>query len=272
MKLQGKVALITGAGRGIGKVVAQHLAEEGAVTVLNYAHSELGAYEVVESIRKAGGQAIAVKADVSRVDQIRVMVQRTIEEYGRLDILVNNAGIDPTAPFLDVTEDYFDGVIGTNLKGTYFCSQFAAREMCRLGKGRIINISSVHSQVTMTEHSVYAASKGGIDALTRQLALDLAALNVTVNAIAPGAVEVEKYFRPGYDRLAMAKEIPLGRVGVPRDISGCVVFLASDDADWLTGQVITVDGGSTTRLYLYAGRSRAPFPDNVKPRSVSQES
>jgi NAD(P)-dependent dehydrogenase (short-subunit alcohol dehydrogenase family) len=259
MKLQGKVALVTGAGRGIGKVIAQHLAEEGAATVLNYAHTEQGARDTAESIRKAGGQAFALKADVAHVDEIRTMVQRAIEEFGKLDILVNNSGIDPTptVPFFDVTEDLFDAVIDTNLKGTYFCSQFAAREMRRLGKGRIINIGSVHSQATMPQYSVYAASKGGINALTRQLALDLAAFNITVNVIAPGAVEVEKFIGPAYDRAATAKEIPLGRIGIPRDVSGCVVFLASDDADWLTGQVVTVDGGSTTRLYLYAGR---PIP------------
>jgi glucose 1-dehydrogenase/3-oxoacyl-[acyl-carrier protein] reductase len=262
MKLETKVALVTGGGRGIGKVIAQHLAEEGAAVVVNYSRSEAGARDTAEGIVNAGGRAIVHKADVSDVAQARDLVERTVGHFGRLDILVNNSGVDPTAPFFEVTEEFFYKVIDTNLKGSFFCSQLAALEMRKTGQGRIINIGSVHSRATMPGFSVYAASKGAIDALTRQLSLDLAPLNITVNVVAPGAVEVEKFVAdPAYDPQMVGREIPMGRVGYPRDISGAVVYLASEDAAWLTGQVITIDGGTTARLYLYAGR---PIPTGHK--------
>ncbi len=258
MRLKDKVAIVTGAGRGIGKVIAQHLAEEGAAVVLNYFRSAAGAQETAEGIVKAGGKAVAIYGDVSNISHAADLVDRTVAGFGRLDILVNNSGVDPTCPFLDVTEDFFHTVINTNLKGTYFSSQHAAREMRKSGTGRIINIGSVHSQASMPGFSVYAASKGAIDALTRQLALDLSPFGITVNTIAPGAVEVEKFVAdPAYDREGVNREIPLGRVGYPRDISGAVVFLASDDAAWMTGKVIIIDSGTLSRLYLYAGR---PIP------------
>ena len=258
MKLKDKVAIVTGAGRGIGKVIARHLAEEGAAVAVNYLRSEAGALEAVEGIRKAGGRAVAIHGDVSQVAHAERLVKQTVAEFGRLDILVNNSGIDPCCPFLDVSEELFHSVVNTNLKGVYFCSQFAAREMRKAGAGRIINIGSVHSHASMPGFSVYAASKGAIDALTRQLALDVSEFGITVNGIAPGAVEVEKFVAdPCYDREGINKEIPMGRVGFPRDISGAVVFLASDDAAWMTGQTIVIDGGTLSRLYLYAGR---PIP------------
>jgi NAD(P)-dependent dehydrogenase (short-subunit alcohol dehydrogenase family) len=258
MKLSGKIAIVTGAGRGIGKGIAQRLAQEGAAVSVNYFHSSAGALETVEGIRKAGGRAIAIHADVSDVAQAAELVRQTVAEFGQLDILVNNSGIDPACPFLDVSEELFHSVINTNLKGVYFCSQHAAREMRKSGTGRIINIGSVHSHASMPGFSVYAASKGAIDALTRQLALDLSPFGITVNGIVPGAVEVEKFVAdPCYDREGINREIPLGRVGLPRDISGAVVFLASEDAAWMTGQVIVIDGGTLSRLYLYAGR---PIP------------
>lgn len=258
MKLEGKVALVTGAGRGIGKGIAEHLALEGAAVAINYSHSEDGARATAEGIIERGGRAIVQQADISSVAQARALVERTAAHFGRLDILVNNSGVDTSAPFLDVTEEAFHHILDTNLKGSFFCAQFAAREMAKAGHGRIISIGSVHSQATMPGYSVYAASKGAIDALTRQLSLEMAPLGITVNTIAPGAVEVEKFIGdPAYDAQAVGAEIPLGRVGYPGDISAAVVFLASEDAGWLTGQVITIDGGTLARLYLYAGR---PIP------------
>lgn len=258
MRLENKVAIVTGAGRGIGKVIARHLAEEGAAVALNYFRSATGAQETAAEIVKAGGKAAAIYGDVSKALDAAELVRRSVAEFGRLDILVNNSGVDPTCPFLEVTEDFFHAVLDTNLKGTYFCSQSAAREMKKSGTGRIINIGSVHSQASMPGFSVYAASKGAIDALTRQLALDLSPFGITVNTIAPGAVEVEKFVAdPAYDREGVGREIPLGRVGYPRDVSGFVAFLASDEAAWMTGKVITIDGGTLSRLYLYAGR---PIP------------
>jgi len=175
MRLTGKVALVTGAGRGIGKVVAQHLGAEGASVVVNYTESEQGARDATQAITNAGGKAISERADVSDVAQVRNLVDQTIAAFGRLDILVNNSGVDPNAPFFDIDEAFFQKVIETKLKGTFFCSHYAAREMRKLGLGRIINRRSVHGQATMPGFSVYSASKGAIDALTRQVALDLAA-------------------------------------------------------------------------------------------------
>jgi NAD(P)-dependent dehydrogenase (short-subunit alcohol dehydrogenase family) len=241
------VALVTGAGRGIGREIAIHFAEEGAAVVLNDRDAIAGASEAAERIRACGGRAAVCQADVSEPVQAKRLIEAAVAEFGRLDILVNNAGIDPRRPALDVTEDFWDDVLGVNLKGSFFCAQSAAREMCRTGGGRIINISSVHSQANMPDLSAYAASKGGLNALTRQLALELAPGRITVNAVAPGCILVEKCT---FDPTERGSEIPLGRVGQPRDISALVVFLASDDAAWLTGQVITVDGGTMTRLSL----------------------
>jgi NAD(P)-dependent dehydrogenase (short-subunit alcohol dehydrogenase family) len=257
MNLEGKVAVVTGAGRGIGFIIACRLQQEGASVVFNDRDPGETALRHVKT--NAGGRkAIFHQADISRLTQVEPMIERTVAEFGRLDILVNNAGIDPTAPFLEVSEDVWQQVIDTNLKGAFFCAQKAAQKMSKAGHGRIVNISSVHAQATMPGYSVYSASKGAINALTRELALELAPHGITVNAVAPGAIEVEKFVNnPIYNRDALAAEIPSGRVGQPEDISGMVAFLCSDDAAWLTGQVITIDGGTLTRLYLYAGR---PIP------------
>jgi NAD(P)-dependent dehydrogenase (short-subunit alcohol dehydrogenase family) len=257
MTLEGKVALVTGAGRGIGFGIACRLHREGASVVFNDRVAGEAALRYVET-RSGGRNAIFHQTDISRLTQVEEMVKRTVGEFGRLDILVNNAGIDPAVPFLQVSEKVWHQVIDTNLKGAFFCAQKAAQEMCKAGQGRIVNISSVHAQATMPGFSVYSASKGAMNALTRELALELAPHGITVNAVAPGAIEVERFVNdPLYDRDALAAEIPSGRVGKPEDISGMVAFLCSDDAAWLTGQVITVDGGTLTRLYLYAGR---PIP------------
>lgn len=250
--LQGKVAIVTGAGRGIGRSIAYELGKHGAKVVVNYAHSEAGAQSLVGEMIGEGMDAIAIQADVSVVKEIESMTAKVISHFGRIDILVNNAGVDPTEDFLQVTEGFWDRVIDTNLKGTFFCTQACVKEMIKTGKGRVIHISSVHGNLTMPRYSAYAATKGGINALTRQLALDLAPFQITVNAVAPGAVEVEKFTDvPGFSELK--DYIPVGRIGVPRDIASFVRFIASDESDYFTGQIVTVDGGSSTKLFLSQG-------------------
>lgn len=247
--LQGKVAIVTGAGRGIGSSIAYELGKAGATVVFNYANSATGAQTLVERMNAEGIQSVAIKADISSLKEIDQMVAKVVNLYGRIDILVNNAAIDPMEDFLQVTESFWDQVIDTNLKGTFFSTQACVKEMIKTGKGRVIHISSVHGNLTMPRYGAYATSKGGINAMTRQLALDLAKYQITVNSVAPGAVRVEKFQdAAGFDDLA--DDIPIGRIGIPQDIANFVRFIASDESDYFTGQVVTVDGGSSTRLFL----------------------
>ncbi len=251
MKLSNRIALITGANRGIGRGIAGRLAGEGAVTVVNYPFAEHQgeAEQAVAEIDASGGQAIAIRADIADHSQRQAMFARIEKEYGRLDILVNNAAYDPgTIEFLDVDEAFYDRMMAVNLKGAYFCAQAAARLMIGMGSGRIINISSVHGQQNFPNYGPYSVTKGGLNALTRQAAIDLAQYSITVNAVAPGFVEVARATAliPNYDRETIARRMPLRRVGFPTDIAAIVCFLASDEARYITGQVIAVDGGITT--------------------------
>lgn len=249
--LDGRVAVVTGAGRGIGSEIASELAKAGASVVVNYARSEEGANALVRKITEEGLIGIAVKADVSQLDDIEQMIAFVKDHFGGIDILVNNAAVDPTEDFFHVTESFWETVVHTNFKGTFFCSQVCAKAMKERGKGRIVNISSVHGQATMPDYAVYASTKGAINALTRQLAIDLAPYGITVNAVAPGATEVEKFVgQDWYDPVKIGSYIPLGRIGKPSDVAPLVRFLASNEADFITGQVITIDGGTTTKLFL----------------------
>lgn len=252
MNLNGKIALVTGSGRGIGKGIALRFRELGA-TVIRHDHPESPAAR-----QPASPEDPFIAANLENLGEIAALFATVRERYGKLDILVNNAAVDSTADFLDVDGAFWERVINTNLRGSFFCAQHALRLMEGLPAGRLLFISSVHAKASMPNYSVYAASKGGIEALVGQLAIDLAGRGVTVNAIAPGAVEVEKYLEhPAYDREALATEIPRGRVGLPSDVASLAAFLASDAAEWITGQCFTVDGGTRARLYLYAGR---PIP------------
>ncbi len=254
MKLKDKVALVTGANRGIGRAIAVRLAEEGAKVVVNHPNSdsEAEALETVTAISATGQEALAIKADISIVKEIDRMFAEAAARFGRLDVLVNNAGFDPgETKLLEVDEALYDQVMNTNLKGAYFCIQAAVREMARGGYGgKIINISSVQARASIERRSIYAATKGGLNSLTRQLALDLAKHCININAVAPGFIEVERTMRSteNYNRAAKGQTIPWGRVGFPDDISSMVVFLATPEADFITGQIITVDGGTTCKL------------------------
>ncbi|MBM7568390.1 SDR family NAD(P)-dependent oxidoreductase [Paenibacillus sacheonensis] len=251
--LNGKIALVTGSARGIGREIARRLAAQGASVCINYATSEASAESLVEELRAQGHAVFAHRADVADVSQVKGMVEKVVSEFGALDILVNNAAIDPVVEMSQMTEAIWDRVVDTNLKGTFFCAQTCAEEMKRRGSGKIINISSVHGNTTMRGYGAYSASKGGMNALTRQLALELAPHRINVNGVAPGVIEVEKYFTdiPWYNRDIEGRKIPMGRVGMPNDVAPLVGFLASSDSDFITGQTITVDGGSSARFFLW---------------------
>ncbi len=266
MKLQDKVAIVTGAGKGIGSGIALRLAQEGAHVVVNYAHSADGAREVAARIEALGRRALAIQADVTEGDQVRAMVAQTVQAFGRVDILVNNAGIDPHVSFLEMSEEQWDWIVATNLKGNFLCSQAAAREMVKTGGGKIIIISSIHSIQTYMHITAYAATKGGLNAMTRQLALELAPYRINVNCIAPGAIHVDKFYGVvnNYDPHMFDHEIPLGFVGYPEDIGAAAAFLASDEARYITGQVLFVDGGTSARIFLGVSEKKTDLLGDVK--------
>ena len=247
-----KVALVTGAGTGIGKGIALALGRQGANAVVNYATSEQGAREVAAQIRSYGSQAMVWQADLRDQTQIRAMFQATLERFGCVDILVNNSGVTLARSFFELTADDWDMVHEINLRGMFFCAQEAARDMVTRRWGRIINITSVHAHSTLPGYVAYASSKGGVNQLTRAMAIDLAPFGITVNAIGPGGTEVEKFSSlPSYDAEALAHQIPIGHMGCPRDIAAIVLCLASESAGWTTGQILYVDGGATVQHSVF---------------------
>jgi 3-oxoacyl-[acyl-carrier protein] reductase len=242
-KLSGKIALVTGSSRGIGRGIAERLSRDGASVVINYFSNSDKAEEVVAAITSDGGKAVTVQADVCRIDGIRQLFEKTLEHFGRLDILVNNAGIRISQTVADLQEEEFDRLFAINVKGPFFACQQAAHRIS--DGGRIVNISSAVTQMMLSGYSIYAASKAAIDQLTRVLAKEMGARNITVNAVAPGPVETE-LFREGKTEeqiQQMAQMAAFGRIGKVEDIADAVAFLASDDARWITGQVIHVNGG-----------------------------
>ncbi|MDQ3693319.1 MAG: 3-oxoacyl-ACP reductase FabG [Chloroflexota bacterium] len=247
--LSGRAALVTGAGTGIGQAIAIELAQQGARVAVHYGGSAAGPGETVARIEALGGDGFTVQGDLRVVAECERVVDEAVERWGGLDILVNNAGVTRAQPLAETTEALFDEMFDLNVKGYFFCARRAAPALERSGNGVIINISSVHGRRGAPNHVAYAATKGAVTGLTQTLAIELAPRGIRVNAIGPGVIEVPRYFdRPGYTREAMASRIPLGRVGLPPDIATVVAFLASDDAGYLTGQVIYVDGGLTTRM------------------------
>lgn len=242
--LKNKIALITGAGRGIGRAIAIALAKEGAEVVINYNGSEERAKEVKQTIEENGGKASIYKCNVSDFVACEAMIKDIVKEYGHIDILVNNAGITKDGLIMKMKEEDFDSVLNVNLKGTFNTIRHSARQMLKQRCGKIINISSVSGILGNVGQANYAASKAGVIGLTKTMARELGSRGITVNAIAPGFVDTEMTEVLSEEiRENACKQIILGRFGKPEDIANTAVFLASDKADYITGQVISVDGG-----------------------------
>lgn len=242
--LKNKIALITGAGRGIGRAIAIALAKEGAEVVINYNGSEERAKEVKQTIEENGGKASIYKCNVNDFVACEAMIKDIVKEYGHLDILVNNAGITKDGLIMKMKEEDFDSVLNVNLKGTFNTIRHSARQMLKQRSGKIINISSVSGILGNVGQANYAASKAGVIGLTKTMARELGSRGITVNAIAPGFVDTEMTEVLSEEiRENACKQIILGRFGKPEDIANTAVFLASDKADYITGQVISVDGG-----------------------------
>ncbi|MCX7622429.1 MAG: 3-oxoacyl-ACP reductase FabG [Thermomicrobium sp.] len=258
-KLAGKRALVTGAGMGIGRGIALALAREGAAVALHYAHSRTGAEEAAREIVANGGRAVVVGGDLRSVVECRRVVDEAASQLGGLDILVNNAGVTRAQSFLDFPEDVYDELFALNMRATFFCAQQAVRYMLERGGGAILNITSIHGAAGFPRHAAYAATKGAIIAFTRALAIELAPLKIRVNAIGPGLIEVPRYFDiPGYTTELGHRLVPWGRVGRPEDVGHAAVFLVSDDADFVTGQVLFVDGGTQARMGLWWDQGDVP--------------
>lgn len=242
--LNGKIAVVTGASRGIGRSIALELASQGATVVVNYNGSEACAIKVQQEIEAAGGKAEVYRCNVSDYSACETFIQTVIQKYGRLDILVNNAGITKDGLLMRMTEGEFDQVMDVNLKGTFNTVRFASRQMLKQKYGRIINLSSVVGIAGNAGQTNYAASKAGIIGFTKASAKELASRGVTVNAIAPGFIETEMTdVLSDAVKAASIAQIPLGRFGSPEDVAKMAAFLVSDNAAYITGQVIQVDGG-----------------------------
>jgi 3-oxoacyl-[acyl-carrier protein] reductase len=245
-KLEGKVAVVTGASKGIGASIARHLAAEGAAVVVDYVSSRADAERVVAEITRAGGRAIAVQADVARPADVTRLFAEAVNAFGRVDVLVNNAGVYEFRPLGDITEEHFHKLFDLNVLGLLLASREAVRHFGIEG-GSIVNISSIASTLSPADASVYSGTKAAVDAVTRSLAKELGPRNIRVNAVNPGMVETEGVHAAGLDQSDFRKQVeaktPLGRIGQPRDVAPTVVFLASEDSGWMTGESLVIAGG-----------------------------
>ena len=246
-RLEGKVAAITGGNQGIGLGIAQRFLQEGAAVAICYLSDKEGTEKIVEGLCSGGGKAVAVQADVSKLGDGVRFVEETAAQLGEIDVLVNNAGVEKRAHFWDVTEADYDFVLDVNLKGLFFITQaFVRHQMKVKAPGKVINISSVHEELPFPHFSSYCASKGGVKMLTRDLSIELAPLGITINSVAPGAIEtpINKNLLNDPAKLsALLENIPLKRLGKPEDVASVAVFLASDESSYITGTTIFVDGG-----------------------------
>ena len=247
MRLENKVAVVTGSSSGIGAAIAQAFAAEGAAVVVNYSRHEDPAQKVLDQIERAGGRGVVVGADVSDPKEVEAMVQQAVTAFGRLDIMVNNAGMERKMPFLETPFEVWQETIAVNLTGAWLGCQAAAKQMVAQGDpGRIINVSSVHEDLAMPTNSPYCATKGGVRMLMRTLAVELAPHEITVNNIAPGAIDtpMDAPLKQDPDLMKeLLSEIPLGRMGKPEDVANMALFLASEASSYVTGSTLFVDGG-----------------------------
>jgi NAD(P)-dependent dehydrogenase (short-subunit alcohol dehydrogenase family) len=259
----GKRVLVTGAGTGIGRAIALEFARAGAHVALHYCHDATGAATAVDEICQRGGQAKAFKADFNSVEEARKLADDAIAFLGGLDVLINNAGITMNRPFEQVTPAQFDTLYHVNVRAQFFVAQAALPALLQRGGGVIINISSIHAFEGYAQHSVYAGTKGAIVAMTRELAIELAPRGIRVNCIAPGAIEVANYYKamPDFDPKAAGQLIPAGFIGQPIDIARAAVWLASDEARFIVGQTLVIDGGTTAWM---------PFSDAFRQQSTAQ--
>lgn len=243
-RFENKIVLVTGAGRGIGASIAKRFASEGAEVIVNYSGNDEAAQKAVDEITATGGQAQKYKCSVNDSESVKVMIDEIIKKFRRIDILVNNAGITKDGLMLRMTDEDFDRVIDVNLKGTFNCTKYVSKYMLKQKSGKIINISSVVGLSGNAGQVNYSASKAGIIGITKSAAKELSSRGITVNAVAPGYVDTDmtKVLSDNI-RNEILKNIPLQRMGNVEDISNCVAFLASEDASYITGQVISVDGG-----------------------------
>ena len=243
MRLVEKVVLVTGASRGIGRAIAVRLGENGALVVVNYSGSQDAAHETVAAVEKAGGRALAVQADVAKLADVKRLWDESLQKFGRLDILVNNAGVMFNKLLADVTEEEFDRIFAVNVKGTFFACQQAAKRLA--DGGRIINFSSSTTALMLPTYGAYVATKGAVEQMSHVLAKELGSRGITVNVISPGPTDTELFSqdKTEQDKQRFAQLAALGRLGQPADIADVVVLLVSDQAGWITGQNIRVNGG-----------------------------
>jgi glucose 1-dehydrogenase len=248
-RLEGKVAGITGGNQGIGLGIAQRFIQEGAAVSICYLSDKPGTDRIVEGLRGAGGKAVAIQADVSKLADGQRFISETVSQLGELDILVNNAGVEKRANFWDVTEADYDFVLNVNLKGLFFVTQAMVRYLMQDKRpGKIINISSVHEDLPFPHFTSYCAIKGGLKMITRNLSIELAPLNITINNIAPGAIETpinKNLFNDPVKLKSLLENIPLRRLGKPEDVASIAAFLASEESSYVTGTTFVVDGGLT---------------------------